>query len=281
MRAGIDSYSYHRLLGELRRGEEPPSVTWADGVGDVVCEVRRLGVRVLSLETCFVGRAADLTPERLSAAAGLELIPAWGAPEGIRYGEDREALADLLGWIELAAAAGCTTMRIVIGGPRLRELEELADRFLGSVPSLAVACRAARAAGLRLAIENHGDLESGQLLEVLARVDAPDVLGVCFDTANALRVGEDVVQAAAAFAPHLDLVHLKDIEPVARQIDHVSGPCSVAYGTGIVPLEETLDVLRQAGFDGPVCVELGQIAPGDDEIALVELCLAWLCRRLP
>jgi hypothetical protein len=53
----------------------------------------------------------------------------------------------------------------------------------------------------------------------------------------------------------------------------------VAYGTGIVPLEETLDVLRQAGFDGPLCVELGQIAPGDDERVLVERCLSWLGER--
>jgi hypothetical protein len=47
----------------------------------------------------------------------------------------------------------------------------------------------------------------------------------------------------------------------------------VPYGTGAVPVEAVLDALR---FDGLVCVELGQLGPGDDERALVAGAVGWL-----
>jgi NAD(P)-dependent dehydrogenase (short-subunit alcohol dehydrogenase family) len=41
-RVGVDSYSYHRLLGEVRRGETPALHIFPRGSLDVVAEARRL-----------------------------------------------------------------------------------------------------------------------------------------------------------------------------------------------------------------------------------------------
>ena len=78
MRIGIDSYSYHRLLGELRAGEEDPGNRLLNGGTAVIAEARALGVDGASLETCFLQPPAALDPEALRAAAGpIELVLAW------------------------------------------------------------------------------------------------------------------------------------------------------------------------------------------------------------
>jgi sugar phosphate isomerase/epimerase len=161
-------------------------------------------------------------------------------------------------------------MRIVVAGPALRGREPVDVSLERTAAPLERACEAARSAGLTLAVENHGDLTAAELGRLLDQVDA----GVCFDTANALRVGDDVLEAAALLAPRIRMVHLKDVEPVTAETDPVAGPRSVAYGTGAVPVEAVLDAL--GGFDGLVCVELGQLGPGDDERALVASSVAWL-----
>ena len=62
---------------------------------------------------------------------------------------------------------------------------------------------------LTLALENHGDL-TGEELERLLEQVADDRLRVCFDTANALRVGDDVAEAARRLSPAIAVIHVKD-----------------------------------------------------------------------
>ena len=273
MRVGLDSYAFHRFLGELRPGESAPAERWDDPLGDPAAAALALGLDAVSVQTCFAGPAAEVDAGRLGAVTEqLEVVPAWGAPEGLRYGADAAALGDLIGWIALAAACGCTLMRIVLGGPRLRA-PLTAERLERTLPALARASACAREAGVRLAIENHGDITAADLARLLDRSGDPE-LGICFDTANALRVGDDVEAAARALAPRIAMVHLKDVAPVATERDAATGPVSVAYGAGVVPLDAAL-----AGFDGPLFLELGQIAPGDDEHALIASGLEWLGAR--
>src|SRR5579862_3284809 len=90
VRIGIDSYSYHRLLGEVRAGEDEPPVRWQPE--DVIAHARSLGVDGVSLETCFLDRSARID------AAPLEVVIAWGHRHGIEYGANPDALRDLLDW---------------------------------------------------------------------------------------------------------------------------------------------------------------------------------------
>jgi sugar phosphate isomerase/epimerase len=262
MRIGIDSYSYHRLLGEVRPGEEEPPLRWRPE--QAVEHAGMLGVDGISLETCF------LDPTVRIEAEPLELVIAWGHRHGLEYGANADALRDLLNWLERAPALGCRLIRCVAASPAFR-----GRSFLGSVAPLAAAARRARELGLGLALENHGDLRAAELLELVERV-GDDTLGVCFDTANALRVGDDPVEAAALLAPLVRMVHLKDVEPLDRVRDPVAGPCSVPYGAGVIDVDGVLATLST--FEGLVCVELGQLAPGTDEVELVEGCVFWLRR---
>jgi 3-oxoisoapionate decarboxylase len=275
LRIGIDSYSYHRLLGEVRPGEGEPDHSFRRGMLDVIEHGRALGVDGLSLETCFLGPAAALDIGALRDAAGrLELALAWGHPHGLEFGANEDALRDLLTWLEVAPELHCAVVRCVAASPRFRGAAA-AEQIDRTVRPLAVAAARARELGVTLALENHGDLRAAEILELVERV-GDDALAVCLDTANALRVGDDPVEAAGILAPLTRMTHLKDVEPIDRAIDPVAGPCSVAYGEGVVPLREVLVALHKAGFDGLASVEIGQLAPDADELELVERCVGWL-----
>jgi sugar phosphate isomerase/epimerase len=270
VRIGIDSYSYHRLLGEVRPGERAPDGAIADPVA-LVGEMAATGAEVLSLETVFLDAPARVDAAALrAAAAGRELAIAWGHPLGLRWGTDAAALFELLAWIDVAPALGARIVRCVAAGPALRDLVDLE----ATTHALRFAAARARARGVTLALENHGDVDQPQLLELL---EAIPELAVCLDTANAVRVGDDPVTLTRAVSHRIAIVHLKDVEEPRRAgADPLTGPASVPYGEGIVDLYGVLAALPDDP-DLPVCIELGHLGSGDvDERALVGQGVRWL-----
>jgi sugar phosphate isomerase/epimerase len=264
---GVDSYSYHRLLGEVRRGETPALHVFPRGSLDVVAEARRLELDFVLLQTSFLGDPAEFSPAAFVAeAGGVAIGLSWGALEGLEFGERPDALRSLVDWLRPAAQLGLPVMRIVAGGPAHR------GEPAGPLPGvLRDACAAARENGLRLALENHGDLTATQLEHLLAQVG--EDLRVCFDTANALRVGDDVADAARRLAPAIEILHLKDC--LGSWGDPVAGPVSVPLGEGVIPVDEVLDACP----DALVCIELGQLAPAAGERQLVGTYVEYLRSR--
>lgn len=266
-RIGVDSYSYHRLLGEVRRGETPALCVFPRGSLDVVAEAHRLGLDFALLQTSFLGDPAEFSPaEFLGEAGGVALGLSWGAPEGFEFGERADALESLIAWLHPAAQLGLPMMRIVAGGPAHR------GKPAGPVADLLrEACAAARDHGLGLALENHGDLTATQIEQMLDEVG--EDLHVCFDTANALRVGDDVAAAARRLAPAIEILHLKDC--LGSWDDPVAGPVSVPLGEGVIPIDEVLDACPEA----LVCIELGQLSPTAGERTLVGTYVEYLRSR--
>jgi len=280
VRVGIDTYSFHRRLGFLRAGETEVPVELRNSSTDAIRAAAGYGVDVVAAQTCFLPPIDEVDVRDCVAAAGsAELVPSWGAPNGLQFGADAAAAADLARWIVGAAGAGCRLIRIVLGGPSMRGLEPDDVRTERSLPVLARLADAAILHGVRLAIENHGDTGTRHVADILRRLDHPAV-GSCFDTANALRTGDDAVESAHELAQWVMMLHLKDVEPLERQISHVSGPCSVPFGTGVVDLDGVLDALAMPISSGAaVCIELGQLAPGADEDAMIRSGLSWLRDR--
>jgi sugar phosphate isomerase/epimerase len=267
-RVGVDSYAYHRLLGEVRPGETPPPHLFARGSLDVVAEARRLKLDFALLETSLLDGPAGFEPgDYLAEAGGVALGLSWGAPDGFAFGDRPDALDDLLAWLPHAAALGLPLMRIVAGGPAQRGRPPAPVAGL-----LREACAAARDHGLRLALENHGDLTAEQM-ELLLEQVGDDTLRVCFDTANALRVGDDVAAAAGRLAPAIEIVHVKDC--VGSWDDPAAGPVSVPPGEGVIPIGAVLDACSQA----LACVELGQLPAMADERLLVGAYVEYLRSR--
>jgi sugar phosphate isomerase/epimerase len=262
---GVDTYSYHRLLGETRPGERPPTRRFRRGSLDAVAEARTLALDFALLETCFLGDAGEFAPdEYIAEAGGLQLGLSWGAPDGLAFGQHAGALDELLTWLPHAASLELPLMRIVAGSPA-----QLGQRWAALVPMLRAACEAARDFGLVLALENHGDLTADGVERILEQV-GDERLRVCFDTANALRVGDDVVTAARRLSAAIDVIHVKDCAGLWG--DQATGPVSVPPGEGVIPIDDVLEACPRA----LACVELGQLPPEADELSLVAAYVAYL-----
>jgi sugar phosphate isomerase/epimerase len=288
MQVGIDSYSYHRRYGEARAGEAPSTFDpWPLEPGPVLRHARTLGADIVFLETCYLPEPATIDADSLAdAGSDLRVGFSWGHPwpsgryHGLDGGRSYGAELELGSWIEAAARMGHDLLRITAGSPASRGDEPadvLVERLVG--PTRRAADRAADL-GIRLALENHGDLRVRDILALMDAVDRPGTLGVCLDNVNLIRVGDDMAEGTRAFAPHTMLVQLKDHQPGDPTV--WGGPVCTALGEGIADLDGLIAILSDAGFNGPVCVELASLGPSDvDELAMIDRSVAWLRAHLP
>lgn len=277
MRLGLDSYSYHRYFGELRAGEEDPGIRWSHG--DFMGRAGELGLDGVSLETCYLPMEDPALAERLASQAaesGLELVLAWGHPGGLQMGTSADAHRQMLNALKVAAAAGCRLVRIVVGTFTHWGLEPEGPVLDRVVPLVTEGCERAAELGMELAVETHCDLTLGALCELLERVGRDD-LGVVLDTANLVRIGEDLLAGTRRLAPVTRMLHVKDLLLAEADFGDPGGwwPCC-ALGDGDLDLRGALGELRAAGFDGLACVEVATLPEGANEDDVVARSVDWL-----
>lgn len=110
-------------------------------------------------------------------------------------------------------------------------------------------------AGLGLAIEDHQDLGSEELLAIAE--DAGANVGITFDTGNPFAVGEDPVEFARRAATRIRHVHLKDYQ--AQFTTHGFRLVRCAVGDGCVPFEAIAAVLASHAPLLTASIELGAL----------------------
>ncbi len=275
MLIGIDNYSFHRFLGEVRPGEcqvAGPQWSWDLTIDAALAA----GADVVALETCFM----TLSDCREVLSRPLEIVTmlSWGHPFGLEYGASASAEEDARAWMRLAAELGHSRMRIVIAHPRLRDSSDGWHQAKKSVPGLARLAEEAFGLGIQLGIENHADVTAEQLAWILEEVGSPS-LGVCFDTANAVRVGDDPVEAVSTLARWVSVVHVKDI--ASGPWHESSGPTSVPLGQGLIAVADVVSAIAHTTYDCWFLVELGHLGPHQaDEAALVASDIGWLRTQL-
>jgi sugar phosphate isomerase/epimerase len=289
LQVGIDSYSYHRRYGEERAGEAPSRhAPWPLEPGPVLRHAVEVGADVVFLETCYLPAPEAISPATLAPATdhGVRVGFSWGHPwpsgafHGLDGGRSPGAEVELRRWLDTCQRLGHDLLRITAGSPASRgdePAEVLVDRLIAPL-TRAVDYAASR--GVRLGLENHGDLRVADMLAILARVDRPDVLGVTLDNVNLIRLGDDMAEGTRALAPATFLVQLKD----HRSGDPTvwGGPECTTLGEGVADLDGLLGILAEARYDGPVCVELASLGRKDvDELAMVERSVSWLREHLP
>jgi sugar phosphate isomerase/epimerase len=270
MKVAIDSYCYHRYFGEVYPNlQNDPGKTMT--VWDFLQRAHKHGVAGVSLESCFLPSFEDEFLDQLRDQLdeyGFERVWAWGHPNGLRSGSDRVAAKDLVRHLGYARAVGADVMRIV-GGSRRTRPASWADhkRRLGKMLRNLVG--PAEKYGVVLALENHIDLTTDEMLELLTAINSP-WLGVCLDTGNNLRLHENPLVTAERLAPWARATHVKDIGVLPGDPKEFAFWPSVPLGAGLVDIAKVIGFLKQANYDGLLAVEVDFLHPnyGDEDRAV-------------
>lgn len=257
MKVGIDSYCYHRFFGEVYPDQQKPAKDMT--MQDFLKRAKELNVDGVSLESCFFPPKVDQAWFKDLKAQldeyGMDRVYAWGHPDGLERGQNWTAYDEMVAGIPNAKAIGADVMRVVGSSLMFRhephgpQIEALAVMFKKAV-------QVAKDAGVRLAVENHIDFTSDEILRLLTEVDS-EYFGLNFDTGNFLRLLDDPIAGMEKLAPHVLATHVKDLMPdkAARPTDwHFFA--GVPVGQGLIDNQTLAQLLAKAGFKGFLAVEI-------------------------
>ena len=277
MKVAIDSYCYHRYFGEVYGNQKKParSMSYMDFLNRAV----ELKVDGVSLETCFLASLDESYLQGLKEVIDrgkLEVVVAWGHPLGFEGGKKPEAAEDLRKHFRTCHILGASVMRVVGSSldyrndPHGPQIERLTKIFKECA-------KMAADEGVKLADENHFDFNVDEYLGLIEAVGSP-AFGMCFDTGNCLRNGDDPVASARRLGKYVFATHTKD---VAAQYgwdpkDWMFFACT-PVGQGIIDFPALVGELEKAGYNGLYAVELDYMDPVyKDEDLAVKTSIAYL-----
>ncbi|MHB9036989.1 MAG: sugar phosphate isomerase/epimerase family protein [Armatimonadota bacterium] len=185
-----------------------------------------------SFDDDYLKRVRDYAAER-----GLYLELGMGACNPLsRCRTLRDANRDpeesLRGLIRAAAVMGVPVVRTFLGfleeratrgTPKFQEHLAATKKVLDAVKGYA------EETNVRVAVENHLDLTSVELRELIEAVDSPCV-GVCFDFGNPLTLLEDPIEACRTLLPYICSTHFKDGVLIPWEGAWVAAPLGAGQG---------------------------------------------------
>jgi sugar phosphate isomerase/epimerase len=273
VKVGIDSYCYHRFFGEVY--PQQPSPRRRLSLEDFLSRARELDVDGVSLESCFFPRfdSSYLAGiKKILDGYGFDRVYAWGHPDGLEGGLNERAYEDMVASIERARAIGADVMRVVGSSlmfrnqPHQPQLERLTRMFSDAV-------KIAEKSGVRLAVENHIDFNSDEMLSLITAVDSP-FLGINFDTGNFVRLLDDPIKGMEKLAKHVYATHIKDLKPQKGvAADEWYFFSCTPVGDGIVDNLKLASLLARVGYQGFLAVEIDFLHPdyhGDEDGAVAQ-----------
>jgi sugar phosphate isomerase/epimerase len=249
MQIGLSVYGTTFSMGiERAQGSARPTIT-----------PRQLMERALAAELDGVE-----IPLMLLQGEDLDAIRRYAQERGLfivldTSGYDAHRLSEA---IELAVRLGVRTVRTMIGGAKIggdrRPLAGRWRQFLAEVlAQLRTAAASAERAGINLAVENHQDLASEELLEFCAALDSPH-FGITLDAGNPLATAEVPLDFARRIAPYLKHVHLKDYRIYPSKEGYRLARC--ALGEGVVDFPALFGLFfKEMALDITMVIELGAL----------------------
>ncbi len=236
LRVGPNPYGLTYTLGIQGQSPAPRDALWFTNLAE------QMGAASIEFHYHHVAALSDAQIEQLKGRlTRAEIQPVISGPWPI------DCLAQ---GFDLATRLGVKVIRThlspVLSGDRADnafDWNEIVKKIRTEMPLLG---RKFADAGLTLAIEDHQDFGSWDLLE-FAELGGASV-GICFDTGNPLAVAEDPIAFAHRVADKVRHVHLKDYRAHFTAEGYRLVRCPI--GDGAVPLAEIAEILnaRQPGL---------------------------------
>ena len=231
---GLNPYGLTYVLGIQGEGtpRANPAGRGLDGFIDIAAG---LGAKVVELHYGWLAKATEAAlaelQVRLSRLAMTPVISTRLAPN-VHDGE-----------VRTATRLGAKTIRLSLTKVLCGDRHTLGDewpRLVASVRTrLSDLAWLAQERGIRLAIENHQDFTSTELLELAA--SAGSNIGLCFDLGNPFAVAEAPLDFARRVAGNVQHIHIKDYR--VQFTNEGFRLVRTVVGDGTVPIREILDVL--------------------------------------
>lgn len=278
MKLGVDSYSFHRFYGETTAWEMPPETKWSLRNFLDFCDQEL--INLASLQTCYLPDDDEVIHELNQwNQKDREIVFTWGHPNGYNGGKNLHAQQSVLDYLELAAKVGATQMRVVLGNQHNYQ-DSISERHRILRPLLREATAAAHSLGIRLSIENHADFSVKRLLELIDSI-GDSALGLCLDTGNARRVGDDQLELLRTLdLTQVFMIQLKETLCLPGHEAPDGWWPTVLYGQGDTHADKCLAILRERNFTDPVVIELTNLHTGLQEIEVAKQAIAFARKQM-
>jgi sugar phosphate isomerase/epimerase len=227
LRLGIGTYTYHGL-----------------SIDDMILQLKRLQIQEIEMSLGQFMLFSHPTPEAFTDVrsrldrAGIKCVSYYTAT----IKDD----TDLDHALRFAALLGA---RNVTGDATGSILKRIDERFTHE--------------GLTFGIHNH------YFKQKFAYESAEDVLrglsglshtmGASLDVGHIASCGFDTVDAVRKLAPHLKMVHLKDVQASGGEVN-------VLLGTGIARITDVMKELRRVNYGGLVAIEYEHEGPVEEDV---------------
>lgn len=215
---------------------------------------RELGLA--GIEIPLTTRVPSFEGKYVEVAASLETLKAALDASGMRvvadYGTILDQEADhLRAYLRTAAEMGAKVVRATLSTLLCGDRRRLAGGWDAHLAALAARLRevlpTAEELGVALAVENHQDATTDDLLRLGEMSGNSPAYGVTLDTGNPLAVGEEPVEAARRLAPIIRHVHLKDYTIHFAPEGYRLVRC--VAGEGVIDFPAILEIVRGNGHD--------------------------------
>jgi sugar phosphate isomerase/epimerase len=213
--------------------------------------------------TASLGLDGVELPARMLADEDAAELGSYAAGKGLSVTIDTDGFDPdkLAGAVDIATRIGAATVRTVVGGAKIGgDRRPLAGRwqpFLDEVQGkLRTAAATAEKAGVNLAVENHQDLASEELLWLCETIDSPH-FGITLDAGNPLATAEEPIEFFRRVAPFVKNVHLKDYWVWISEEGYRLVRCPL--GQGLVDFPAMLDILAAAAPQATFAIELAAL----------------------
>jgi sugar phosphate isomerase/epimerase len=262
MKVGIDSYCYHRFFGEVYPEQVRPQKEMT--LEDFLKRAKELEVDGVSLESCFIPRFDDTYLSEVKGMLddfGMDRVFAWGHPDGLEGGKNEKMFDEMVRSIDYARQIGAKVMRVVGSSLEFRfephepQIERLSRMFSEAV-------KTAEKNNIKMAVENHLDFNSDEMLTIFNNVNSP-YLGINFDTGNFVRVLDDPVRAMEKLYKYVYATHIKDlkIQQGVPVNEWYFFSCTPIGDGGIVDNQKLAQILQDNGYEGFLAVEIDFLHP--------------------
>ena len=267
MQLGMHTYSlYHHGVAEDWAGFQLP---WPKQMNirqliDYIVELGLEGIHLDdkafdSLDGHHLSRVRDYARER-----NLYLEYNFAMPSAIY---DSSVQHDIEDGIAIAKAVGADVAKIGMNLRRPHPVAaskfhpEVMEQLKGVVRKLKRAAALAEKSGVKLAVENHTDAFSEEVIWVLDQVDHPYV-GACIDTVNGLHVTENPITAVENLAPRAFTNHFRDnkiiIKPYGFKLT------GTAVGEGDLDMQRAYELIKKNSDAQRINIELDLHCPVDN-----------------